>query len=154
MHRFNLSGSNSRRLRRNAVCKSAVGEFGVDTSRLVTRFFIVEGNSAAERRGRAAEQRVLKLETELGEWLEHLEKSNSAVSEIEKKSRDAREDIDARISSLEKSASALRQLIERQAHQVSASGSPASNAGMVKSSGRLALDLRTEEITRDLNQSG
>ena len=97
---------------------------------------------------------MLKLEAELGEWLEHLEKNNSAISAIEKKSRAARDDTDARIASLEKSTATLRQLIERQAHQVSASESSASNAGMVKSSGRLALDLRTEEIARDLNQSG
>ena len=119
------------------------------------RLFVnVEGNSPAERRARAAEQRVLKLEAELGARLEHLETSSSGIAATEQKALSARQEMDARIASLEKSVVALRQLIERYAHQAPVSGPQSADAAKMKSSGRLALELRAEEIARDLKRLG
>lgn len=120
--------------------------------RFVKLLVSVEGDSVAERRGRAAEQRLFTLEAELGERFEHLERSRDSISVIEQKVRAHRQDVDARIASLEKSVAALRQLIERYDGQGSVSAPLSSKAGVVKSAGRLALDLRAEEIARDLRQ--
>ena len=120
--------------------------------RLVKLFADVDGDSAAERRGRASEQRLLTLEAELGERFEHLERSRNGISVIEQKVLAHRQDVDARIASLEKSVAALRQLVERYDGHGSVSESVPSKAGVVKSAGRLALDLRAEEIARDLRQ--
>ena len=120
--------------------------------RFITFFMEVEGNSAAERRGRAAEQRLFTLEAEIGERLEVLEKSSSGLAAIEQKAVAARLEVDARMASLEKSVVALRQLIEQYGRQVADSEPLSSDAGSSKSSGRLALELRAEEIARDLRQ--
>ena len=120
--------------------------------RFVKLLVDVEGDSVAERRGRAAEQRLLTLEAELGERFEHLERSRNGISVIEQKVLAHRQDVDARIASLEKSVAALRQLVERYDGHGSVSEPVPSKAGVVKSAGRLALDLRAEEIARDLRQ--
>ena len=105
--------------------------------RIFALFADVEGNSVAERRGRAAEQRLLTLEAELVERLEQVERCKDEIAVIEQRALALRQDSDARIASLEKSVLGLRQLIE-QAPQ---------------SSQRVALDLRTEEIVRDLKNA-
>ena len=120
--------------------------------RLVTVFVNVEGNSPAERRGRAAEQKLLTLAAEAGERLHRLEKSSGLASVMEQESHAARESMDARIASLEKSVAGLRQLIEQSARTFSVSEAHSSDAASTRSSSRLALDLRAEEIARDLRR--
>ena len=117
------------------------------------RFFVnVEGNSVAERRGRAAEQRLLILEAEVGERLAALERSNGNVAAIEQKALVARQDLDARIASLERSVVGLRQLVEQSDRKVRVAEPSSPDSASAKSSGRLALDLRAEEIARDLRR--
>ena len=117
------------------------------------RFFVnVEGNSVAERRGRAAEQRLLILEAEVGERLAELERSNGDVAAIEQKALVARQDLDARIASLERSVVGLRQLVEQSDRKVRVAEPSSPDSMSLKSSGRLALDLRAEEIARDLRR--
>ena len=120
--------------------------------RFVKLFISVEGDSVAERRWRAAEQRLLTLAAELGEQLEHINSNSSFISAMKQKVLVHRQDVDGRIASLEKSVAALRQLIERYDGQGSVSEPAPSKAGVVKYAGRLALDLRAEEIARDLRR--
>ena len=120
--------------------------------RLVTVFVNVEGNSPAERRGRAAEQRLLTLAAEVGERLAQLEKSSGRASVMEQKSLATGESTDARIASLERSVTGLRQLIEQSARKFPVSETLSSDAASTQSSSRLALDLRVEEIARDLRR--
>ena len=120
--------------------------------RLIKVFVNVEGNSPAERRGRAAEQRLLTLAAEVGERLAQLEKSSGRASAMEQKSLAARTELDARIASLERSVTGLRQLIEQSARKFPVSEAVSSDAASTQSAGRLALDLRAEEIARDLRQ--
>ena len=117
------------------------------------KFFVdVEGDSAAERRGRALEQRLLTLEAEIGERMQQLERSNSGIAAMEQKALAARQDMDARIASLERSVSGLRQMIEQHDRQFSVSDSVSSGGASAKPAGRVALDLRAEEIARDLRR--
>ena len=118
--------------------------------RFVKFFVDVEGNSAAERRARAAEQRLLTLEAEIGERFEQLERSSSGVAAIEQKALAARQEMDARIASLERSVAGLRQLIEQRDRKVPVSEPSSSDAATAKSAERIALDLRAEEIARDV----
>ncbi len=120
--------------------------------RLVKVFMSVEGNSPAERRGRAAEQRLLTLAAEVGERLAQLEKSSGRASVMEQKSLATGESTDARIASLERSVTSLRQLIEQSARKFSVSEALSSDAAAAQSSSRLARDLRAEEIARDLRR--
>ena len=120
--------------------------------RLVKVFVNVEGDSPAERRGRAAEQRLLTLAAEVGERLAQLEKSSGRASAMEQKSLAARTELDARIASLERSVTGLRQLIEQSARKFPVSERLPSDAASTQSSSRLALDLRAEEIARDLRR--
>ena len=105
--------------------------------RIFALFADVEGNSVAERRGRATEQVLANTQAELIEVLERVEVCSGEIATIEGRALGVRQDSDARIASLEKSALGLRQLIERVPH----------------SSQRVNLDLRTEEIARDLKNA-
>ena len=120
--------------------------------RLVKVFVNVEGDSPAERRGRAAEQKLIALAAEAGERLHQLEKSSGLASVIEEESHAARESMDARIASLERSVADLRQLIEQSTRKFPAADTLSSDAASTQSSSRLALDLRAEEIARDLRR--
>ena len=120
--------------------------------RFVKLFVDVEGDSVAERRGRASEQRLVTLEAEIGERFEKLEVSSNGISAMEQKTVAYRRDIDARIASLERSIAALRQLIEQYDGNGLVTEPPSSKVGVLKSAGRLALELRSEEIARDLKQ--
>mgnify|MGYP000724622726 CR=1 FL=1 len=105
--------------------------------RIFALFADVEGNSVAERRGRATEQVLANTQAELIEVLERVEVCSGEIATIEKRALAVGQDSDARIASLEKSVLGLRQLIERVPH----------------SSQRVNLDLRTEEIARDLKNA-
>ncbi len=120
--------------------------------RLAKLFVRVEGNSPAERRGRAAEQRLITLEAELDERLAQLEKSGIRAAGIEQQSHAAREDVDARIASLERSVAGLRQLVDQSARKHPISAALSVDAASTQSSSRLALDLRAEEVARDLRR--
>ena len=76
------------------------------------------------------------------------------IAAIETRALADREDVDAQIESLENSVVALRVLMERYAerggHSVSAEALAAST--VAKPSGRLAFDLRADEILRDLRR--
>ena len=120
--------------------------------RFVKLFVDVEGDSVAERRGRASEQRLVTLEAEIGGRFEKLEVSSNGISAMEQKTVAYRRDIDARIASLERSIAALRQLIEQYDGNGLVTEPPSSKVGVLKSAGRLALELRFEEIARDLKQ--
>lgn len=113
-------------------------------------FANVDGNSPAERRGRAMEQRLAMLETELGMRVAQIEKSVGELSAMQQEALSDAEATDARIASLERSAGGLLQLIERGGKQLSASDALAEKSVASKSATRLALDLRAEEIARDL----
>ena len=121
--------------------------------RFVKLFVDVEGDSAAERRGRVAEQRLLTLEAEVGGRFEEIERTGSGLAAMEQKAFAARQETDARIVSLERSVAGLRQLIEQYDRTAPAAEPSSSDAASTKSSGRLALDLRAEEIARDLRQA-
>ena len=105
--------------------------------RIFALFADVEGNSAAERRSRAAEQRMLILDAKLAEQLEDVERYKDEIAASEQRASARRQDSDARIASLEKSVLGLRQLLEQVPH----------------SSHRINLVLRTEEIARDLQNA-
>ena len=121
--------------------------------RLVKVFVDVEGDSVAERRGRAAEQRLLTLEAEFVERVEHVERRSSDIAGIEQRLHVVRQELNAQIRSLERSALGLRQLIELVARQASDSEPVLSDAMTSRSSSRLAHDLRAEEILRDLRNA-
>lgn len=117
------------------------------------KFFVeVEGDSVAERRGRATEQRLFILEAKLIERVAQLERSSNGISVIEQQALARRQDVDARFGSLEKSIAGLRQLIERYAHEAPMSVPYSSNTGLEYSAGRIAMDLRTAEIARDIRR--
>ena len=105
--------------------------------RIFALFAEDEGNTVADRRGRAVEQRLLTLEAELVELLEQIERHKVEIAATEQRALSLRQDSDARIGSLEKSVLGLRQLIEQAPH----------------SSQRVTLGLRTEEIARDLKNA-
>lgn len=121
--------------------------------RLVKVFVDVEDDSVAERRGRAAEQRLVTLEAELKERVEHVERRSGDSAGIEQRLHVVRQELSAQIASLERSVIDLRQLIERVARQAPDSEPVLSDAMTSKSSSRLAHDLRTEEILRDLKNA-
>ena len=100
-------------------------------------FADVEGNSVAERRGRAVEQRLSILQAHLVERLKQVERYKDEIATTEQRELALRQDSDARFASLEKSVLGLRQLIEQVPH----------------SSQRVAFDLRQEEIARDLKNA-
>ena len=112
----------------------------------------VEGNSVAEQRGRAAEQRLLILEAELGERLAQLERGNGTAAAMEQKALLARQDLEVRISSLERSVVGLRQLAEQSDRKLPVTESSSPDSVSTKPSSRVALDLRAEEIARDLRR--
>ena len=112
----------------------------------------VEGNSVAEQRGRAAEQRLLILEAELGERLAQLERGNGTAAAMEQKALLARQDLEVRISSLERSVVGLRQLVEQSDRKLPVTESSSPDSVSTKPSSRVALDLRAEEIARDLRR--
>ena len=95
---------------------------------------------------------MVTLEAEIGERFEKLEVSSNGISAMEQKTVAYRRDIDARIASLERSIAALRQLIEQYDGNGLVTEPPSSKVGVLKSAGRLALELRAEEIARDLKQ--
>lgn len=119
---------------------------------VVRRVANVEGNSPAERRARATEQRLAMLEMALDTRVAELEKSVGELSAMQRDALSDREATDARIASLERSAGSLLQLIEHGGKQTSASAALAEKSEASKSAGRLALDLRAEEIARDLRR--
>ncbi len=121
--------------------------------RFVGLFRDVEGNSKAERRGRATEQRLLTLAVEIGERFEQLVSNIQVLSEEKGNAIITRQNDGARIASLERSVVALRQVIERVTHQVNISGQSSTVDVITQSSDRLALTLRAEEIARDLKQA-
>ena len=85
--------------------------------------------------------------------MEQLERSSSGIAAIEQRALAARQEMDVRITSLERSVSGLRQMIEQQDRQFSVSDSVSSGGASAKPAGRVALDLRAEEIARDLRQA-
>ncbi|MCY7388958.1 MAG: DUF4214 domain-containing protein [Burkholderiales bacterium] len=104
--------------------------------KIFSRFVDVERNSESERRGRATEQRLLILEAKLIAQHEQVERFKAEIAAAEQRASARRQDSDARIASLEKSVLGLRQLIEQ-----------------VPTRERVALDLRSEEIVRDLKNA-
>ena len=110
--------------------------------RLVKVFVNVEGNSAAEHRGRATEQRLLTLKAEVADRLERFERDICGLSTKEQKALATRQDVDARMASLERSVTALRQLNEQSARKFSVSEELSSGAVSTQSSSWLARDLR------------
>ena len=75
-----------------------------------------------------------------------------ARSAVEQTALPFREEVDARIASLERSVGGLRQLIEQRDRKVSVAEPVSPDAAAAKSSGRIALDLRAEEIARDVRR--
>lgn len=126
----NISGLLSARKRYRFTQVPVVG-------RIFVLFADVEGNSVAERRGRAVEQLLAKAKEELLERLAQVEGCIGEIAATEQRASALRQDSDARIVSLEKSVLGLRQLIGQ----------------VPQSSQRVALDLRTEEIARDLKNA-
>ena len=122
--------------------------------RFVKLFVEVEGNSAAERRGRAAEQRLVALEAEIVERLDYIEKSRGDASSMKQEALAANQEIDARIASLEKSIVELRQWVEYCADQIADSRQKSARSATSNSLSRIALDLRAAEIARDLRRVG
>ena len=121
--------------------------------RFARLFYEVEGNSAAERRGRAAEQRLLTLEAEIGERIGQLMNGIDSITADKEKALVASQNDRERITSLERSVVVLRQLIERGSYQAHVAGQLPAVVVSPNSTDRLALALRTEEIARDLKQA-
>ena len=119
---------------------------------LFRRIFNLEGESVAMCRGRAAEQRLLTLEAKFAERIEQAEKVTRKISAIEKNALVSREDVDTQIAGLEKSLADLRLLLERYSGQVPIESAHSPLAPASKSTGRLALELRADEIARDLRR--
>ena len=115
--------------------------------RIVKVLFEVDGDSPAERRNRATALRLTKVEAEITARLVELEERTARISTLELRIRTSRESAKARIASLERSVSALQQLLRR--HDGAASPKNERVPG-VKSDAAHHLDLRTEEIARDL----
>ena len=120
--------------------------------RFARLFHYVEGNSAAERRGRVAEQRLLTLETEIGERIGKLMISNDSITADKENALVARQNDRDRIASQERSVVVLRQLLVRGVYQPHVAGQLSAVMVSPNSIDRLELALRTEEIARDLKQ--
>jgi hypothetical protein len=118
--------------------------------RFVRIFADIEGTSTGERRGRVAEQRLLTLEVELVERLDHLATVVTSATAVVESANADRQNADNRIASLERSVASLRQLIEQDLRLRAVSAPPAPRVDAAKSASRLILDLRAEEIARDL----
>ena len=114
--------------------------------------FDLEGESVAECRGRAAEQRLLTLEADFAKCLEQVENGMSKISAIEKNTLVNREDVDTQIAGLEKSVATMRLLLERYSVQAPIGSARSDAVTANRSAGRLALDLRADEIARDLRR--
>ncbi len=111
-----------------------------------------EGNSLGERRLRASEQRLAALEAMVRRELGRLEQDGLRADEVARQRQDAAHDLEVRVASLERSTIALRQLFER-----CLATAPDLQAGETSSvppepAGQLALDVRTEEVFRDLHK--
>ena len=114
--------------------------------------FDLEGESVAECRRRAAEQRRLMVEAEFAARLDRIEKEITKISTIKKDAIVSREVVESQIASLEKSVATLRQLLEQYGCQVPIAGAHSPSAVANRSAGSLALELRTDEIARDLRR--
>ena len=112
------------------------------------KFMATEGNSVVDRRGRATEQRLFALETDIVRRLEGFERAMSNLAELDQNNGACAQELEGRIMSLERSVSRLRQLIQQSTQAQTEASS--SIAGASSHSNRLALDLRAEEIARDL----
>ena len=114
--------------------------------------FDLEGESVAECRGRATEQRLLTLETEFAERLNSFEKQISKILAIEKNTIVSREAVELQIAGLERSVATMRLLLEQYSGDVPMTSAHSPSAIANRAAGSLALGLRTDEIARDLRR--
>ena len=111
----------------------------------------MEGDSASERRSRAVEQRQFNFETDFVGRIAQLETKLAELNAADEKARTATNLITERITSLEKSASLLRQLAQA-ADRCNAPVSMGSADAIPKSVEGFVVELRALEIARDLKR--
>jgi hypothetical protein len=110
----------------------------------------IEGDSPTERRARANEERSFELAAALADQVAQSGQANERAEALARQLLDLRSDLDTRISSLERSCASLRKLISRYMADAPELEQQPPAAMRDSSSSRLALEVRTEEILRDL----
>jgi hypothetical protein len=117
---------------------------------LARLFGEVEGDSPAERRSRANEERIETLEAALSAQALRIEKAGADADERARKALQSTVEFESRIASLERSIAILRKLVARYMADAPELGLPAPVGEPREPTVRLALDARAEEILRDL----
>lgn len=121
---------------------------------LVRLFGDVEGDSPAERRSRANEERIGTLEAALSEQAVRIEKAGVSADERVRKSLQDNVQFESRLASLERSSTIVRKLVARYMVDAPELDLPASAGEPREPAVRLALNARAEEILRDLRNPG